>query len=367
MLFSMTQSAETFYAPIKIDKVKTLQPVHQEAKNGGDATTPTSQFKPIQNKEGASKIEQLYSKRANTKLKQFGYELFGVPNDNLRSVLEIAGKKSSSLTPGLDEDHFVLSSGDTLAVLFTEKHSNRSKYEINAQGLLIIPGLPPIPASGRTLGQVRISIEAAAKNLQNAKPDVSLAHVRQIGVLVLGHTQKPGRHTLTVFHTVLDALMQAGGIKKTGSLRQIKLVRGGRSIPIDLYALLLNGSNNIDMQLRDGDRIIVPSIGPTVAIAGEVKRPGIYETLPQKPEFQNQTEKLSEKLTLKEMLSLAGGANSKDKYRFIKLKAPAASQEIAKDLSSSLNPNFEKESILIVAKDRDKRARSNRLVFSSQR
>ena len=78
---------------------------------------------------------------------------------------------------------------------------------------------------------------------------------------------------------MVDALIEAGGIAKDGSLRQIRLVRGGGSTAIDLYALLLHGSG-LDLQLQDGDRILVPPLGPTMAVAGKTKRPGIYELLP---------------------------------------------------------------------------------------
>ena len=70
---------------------------------------------------------------------------------------------------------------------------------------------------------------SAAGNLYNTNAYIALSSIRQIGVLVVGHVQKPGRQNLNVFHTALDALMAAGGVKKTGSLRQIKLVRNGRS------------------------------------------------------------------------------------------------------------------------------------------
>ena len=53
-------------------------------------------------------------------------------------------------------------------------------------------------------------------------------------------------------------------------------MRGGATIVVDLYGLLGIGAPP-SIRLRDGDRIIVPVIGDTVAIAGNVARPGIYE------------------------------------------------------------------------------------------
>lgn len=69
---------------------------------------------------------------------------------------------------------------------------------------------------------------------------------RQIEHLVIGDVEKPGRKTLTPFHSVLDALIEAEGIKRSGSLRRIKLVRGGRSEFVDLYHMLMQGGSSAD-------------------------------------------------------------------------------------------------------------------------
>jgi protein involved in polysaccharide export with SLBB domain len=81
---------------------------------------------------------------------------------------------------------------------------------------------------------------------------------------------------LTALSDVSAALGQAGGVRRSGSLRNVRIVRDGGSINVDLYGLLGIGSPP-SVRLRDGDRIIVPVIGDTVAIAGSVSRPGIYE------------------------------------------------------------------------------------------
>ncbi|MEZ5814470.1 MAG: SLBB domain-containing protein [Alphaproteobacteria bacterium] len=317
---------------------------------------PLIQSLPSQKPPTPSALENMYSNRIVDELEQFGYDMFGVPSDALRPALEQAASAAPSIPSGAVQDHFVLSSGDELEVFFTGQRTDRGTYKINSQGLLVIPDLPPIPAAGRTIGQVRISIEAAAANWHNTQAYVSLASVRQINVLVVGHAKQPGRQTLTVFHTVLDALMEAGGIQKTGSLRQIKLVRDGRSTQIDLYALLLYGSTHIDMQLRDGDRIIVPSIGPTLAIAGEVKRPGIYEVLPTVRGMRHQPENRSEKLTLNEMLELGGSVLAPGKNRFIKLGVTPNGQEIVEDITDPFKPTFNDGSILMISKGSEKRA-----------
>lgn len=229
--------------------------------------------------EQLSALETMYSTRAGQKLQQFGYDLFAVPGPEIRKQLDKAATFSPRMPEGEARDEFLLHAGDELEIAFTGQRTDHGLYKITPEGLLSIPGLPPIPAEGRAIGQVRLSVKAAARTLHNTDAELSLSSVRQIGVLVTGHVQRPGRQNLTIFHTVVDALIEAGGIAKNGSLRQIRLVRNGASTAIDLYALLLHGSG-LDLQLQDGDRILVPPLGPTMAVAGKAKRPGIYELLP---------------------------------------------------------------------------------------
>jgi protein involved in polysaccharide export with SLBB domain len=293
-----------------------------------------------------SPLEKMYTQRAGETLQQYGYDMFGVPDPTLQKQLDAAATQRPETLPpmGAVQDDFILGSGDELEVVFTGQRTDRGVYKVNAQGLVLVEDLPPIPAAGRSIGQVRISIAAAAQNLYNTQAYVSLATVRQIGVLVVGHVKKPGRRTMTVFHTVLDALMESGGIGKTGSLRQIKLVRGGKSTVVDIYDLLLNGNAGLDLGLRDGDRIIVPAIGPTLAVAGEAKRPGIFELRP------------GEVLNLNQVMELAGGVLSPGKNRFLKLSITGQGREQAQEIRQDGPAAFGDGTMLVIARGTEKRA-----------
>ena len=320
---------------------------------------------PVKTAQKPSSIESMYASRIAQPLEQFGYDLFGIPSSETQNALSNAAQNTAP--SAAVQDSFILGSGDELDITFTGQRNDRSRHKIDSNGLLIIPDLPPIPAAGRTIGQVRLSIEAAAQQLHNTDAFVSLSSVRQINALVIGNVKRPGRKTLTVFHTVLDALMDSGGINKTGSLRQIKLIRDGRSTYIDLYALLLHGQSAIDLRLQDGDRIIVPSIGPTVAVGGEVKRPAIFEILPSRRGMHHQSAQNSEKLTLNEMLELAGGLMAPGQNRTLKLGLTDSGQEHVEDITDAFTPTFNDGSILIVSKGSAKREGMVELIGHTRR
>lgn len=287
-----------------------------------------------------SAIEDMYSARAGETLEQFGYDIFSHSQ-----------QESPASTPpmGAVQDDFILGTGDEVQITFTGQRTDQRNYRINSEGLLIIPDMPPLSAAGRTIGDIRAEIDSALSSLHNTRAYISLTAVRQIGILVMGHVNMPGRQNLTVFHTALDALNAAGGIKKTGTMRTVRLIRQGRTEIIDIYDLLQQGESAADTQLRDGDRIIVPPIGPTIAASGDVKHPGIFEIRAKK-------EDRAENLNLEEVLSLSGGILTAGQNRLIHLALDDQGRENATEIKKQQERIFSDGSMLMVRKTQESRA-----------
>lgn len=133
-----------------------------------------------------SPIEASYASRIVDELEQFGYDLFGVPLPETRQILRDQQRDhENSLPPltsavpmGAAQEEFVLQSGDALEIIFSGQRSDRDTYSVSNEGLILIEDFPPIPAAGRTIGQVRLSIDNAAQNLHNTQAHLSLAAVR---------------------------------------------------------------------------------------------------------------------------------------------------------------------------------------------
>lgn len=287
-----------------------------------------------------SLLEESYSRRAQQDLFQFGYEIFaGSETEGSQD------KDRYGLPAGAVQDDFLLSIGDKLEVVFRGQRESTDVYTVDNSGLLVIKDLPPVPAAGRTIGAVRHSLEAYAGRLHNTEVFVSLDQIRQIDVLVVGHVKNPGRKTLTVFHSVLDALLESGGVEKTGSLRNIQVIRHGDRLYVDLYNLFLNRGRDIDLRLMDGDKIMVPPIGATVAVSGGVKRPGIFEL-----------ESESDKPTVEALLDMAGGFLTPGDNRVLRLGLGHDGQESVVEVTNAMNAGFPQGSILMVETAQEKRA-----------
>ena len=216
--------------------------------------------------ERFSHLERDYCSRTSEYLVQFGYDLFDAD-----AVQENVGS-------GAIANDYVLGIGDELVITFQGADSRTETIKIDREGRVILSNLPPIPGAGRTFGEFRRDLERrTAASFIGTQVFVSLGNVRQVAVRVIGEVRLPGQHRLTGLSSLLDALSLAGGIKKTGSLRRIQVVRAEKAFWIDLYDLFLGAVGGHGLALADGDTIVVPPLGPTIAIAGKVKRPGVYE------------------------------------------------------------------------------------------
>ena len=111
--------------------------------------------------------------------------------------------------------------------------------------------------------------------------DISIGKLKSINVTFLGETMAPGIHAIHPYSTIITALMQTGGINKIGSLRNIQMIRKGKTkTTLDIYDYFLKGNAESDIRLIDGDILFIPVRQSTIVISGQVLRPGIYEILP---------------------------------------------------------------------------------------
>ncbi len=217
----------------------------------------------------ASPLELDYSHRAGQIMVQYGYDLF-------RGFRPSTGQTLA----GAVSDDYLLGVGDTVVVTLRGQVSKSLSLRVDRNGQVVLPDLAPIAAAGRRFGDWRADVLARVQAAYvNTEAFVSLGAVRQLSIAVLGEVVNPGMVNLGGFATVLDALALAGGIEKTGTLRHIQITHAdGTRTTLDLYSVI--GTSNGPAQslaLRDGDRIEVGAIGPTIAVAGSVVRPGIYE------------------------------------------------------------------------------------------
>ena len=99
-----------------------------------------------------------------------------------------------------------------------------------------------------------------------------------VSVFVSGNVNKPGLYKGVSSDSLLQFIDKAGGINpQYGSFRKITILRNNKPYrQIDLYDFMVNGK--IEMfALKNGDVILVDSVGAYISANGEVMRPFRFE------------------------------------------------------------------------------------------
>lgn len=201
-------------------------------------------------------------------LKPFGYDLFNESPSTFAPVTDVPVPSD-----------YIVGAGDELMVQLYGSQNRSFRLTVGRDGFVSFPELGPISVAGKSFNAVRADLESrVARQMIGVRASVSMGDTRSIRVFVLGEAIRPGSYTVSGLSSITTALYASGGIKATGSLRDIQLKRQGAVIRrLDLYDLLLRGDTSNDAKLLQGDVIFIPPVGTTVAIDGEVKRPAIYE------------------------------------------------------------------------------------------
>jgi protein involved in polysaccharide export with SLBB domain len=217
-------------------------------------------------------------------------ERFGL--NILTSGAREAGAISMDLPVGPD---YVVGPGDGLAIDLWGSVSQRFQRTVDREGRISVPEAGPVLVSGKTLGDVQLTLQEILRNQFRAvSTNVSLSRLRTIRVYVVGEVVEPGAYDLSSLSSAINVLVAAGGVTERGSLRTIKHYRGKQLIEvIDAYDLLLRGVGLDQKRFESGDSLLVPPVGAQVRIEGMVRRPAVYE--------------LRGGMNLEEALDLAGG------------------------------------------------------------
>jgi len=241
------------------------------------------------------KLEEMKKLFEGLKPKIFGEDLFKNENLTFEPNLRMATPKSYVIGP--DDELLIDLSGDNEAN-YKLKVSPDGTIRLQYVGLISVGGLTIEQATSK----IRSSMASTYPSLRSGRTSVSvtLGNIRSIKVTVIGEVVKPGSYTVPSLFTVFNALYESGGPNRNGSFRKIQVVRNNKVVStIDVYDFLLNGIQLNNIRLQDQDVINVPVYQTRVEMAGEVKRPALYEAL--------NTE------TLEDMVRFAGGF-SNDAY-----------------------------------------------------
>jgi len=214
-----------------------------------------------------------------------GFALFG--SDFFRYQPGLFSQSSFAPIP----EDYLISIGDEVVIDVWGEVEFRLQRIVDRDGTILLPKGGKILCSGRTLADIKETVrERLSRSYSGISKDpdqgttfvdVTLGKLRGIRVFVVGEAVQPGAYELSSVASIFTALYAAGGPASSGSMRDVRLVRGNQVVGhLDVYAYLLSGDRSGDLLLREYDTVFIPARGKTVVLTGAVRRPGTYELKP---------------------------------------------------------------------------------------
>ena len=206
----------------------------------------------------------------------FGRNIFNTRNLTFEPSVNIATPLNYRLGPG-----------DEVIIDIWGASQNTIRQQISPDGTINIQKIGPVNLNGLTIAEANDYLKKTLNKIYNGLNNtndptsdirLTLGSIRTIQINVMGEVVQPGTYSLSSFSTVFHALYRAGGVSDIGSLRNVQLVRNGRTIAtIDVYQFIMKGNIQDDIRLQEGDVVIVPAYDILVKVDGKVKRPMRFE------------------------------------------------------------------------------------------
>ncbi len=183
----------------------------------------------------------------------------------------------------VDED-YPIGLGDEIIITVWGEVELRHDLTVDRTGQVFIDNVGLVKLAGLTLKQAkkrlfnRMGKSYSSLLKKKAFLDVSLGKLRSIRLYVIGDVRSPGVFTVPALSSPLQMLFYAGGLQKTASLRNIKVVRNDHVVAtLDFYQFLKKGKEFSNVRLQTHDVILVPTATKRVTLTGAVRKPAIFE------------------------------------------------------------------------------------------
>lgn len=207
-------------------------------------------------------------------ISHFGYNYF-----SLRDSIQFIDNANVS-------SNYILGYGDEVIISIWGQAEQHERITLDRDGTVFVKNVGLLYLGGKTQKQAKSYIFdrfSKVYSTLNSNPQLtflefSVGKIKNINISVSGHVQYPGNYVVNPSISIPNMLILAGGINITGTLRNILLQRDGAFVDtLDLYPLITGVGLLEQRSIIEGDIIVVPPRGETVAVTGEVLNSAYFE------------------------------------------------------------------------------------------
>ena len=233
---------------VKVDQIRRVKAQYekQQRQVASDATTGSSNDKTIRLRQ-SSNAEQTSQEIlpmeivGDAPLSEMDRALavqdsLNVSLQNTKKVFgrDIFNNRALSFEPAMNiatPQNYLVGPGDQIIVDVYGASQRTVSETVSPDGTITIPGYGPIQLAGLSVSAAKEKLRSTlGSRYSSSRINMTVGQTRSILINVMGEVKVPGTYTLSAFATVFHALYMAGGINDLGTLRNIKVFRGGHQI-----------------------------------------------------------------------------------------------------------------------------------------
>ena len=152
---------------------------------------------------------------------------------------------------------FKLGPGDEIILSLWGETNSRENFVINKEGLIYYENIGFLNLYNKTLKQAELVLVEELSRVYSTLKDkdtptqlmLELGKLKSINVYFSGQVETPGVNLIHPFSDIFLAIVQAGGVKQEGSLRQVQLIRNNKVIStVDFYSFFTDGKNDFSVE-----------------------------------------------------------------------------------------------------------------------
>ena len=185
-----------------------------------------------------------------------------------------------------DED-YKIGTDDILHIIVWDNKDLEQTVMVRPDGKISFPLAGEIKAQDLTVPQLaEVITQRLSAAVKNPNVSVMVKEIRSFRVHMVGRIVRPGVYPIKAGSPLLQALTLAGGPAQGADLPAAYIIRGDKTIPVDLEKLIQNADLSKNIKLEREDTIVVPDIvvgsNPQeigerrIYLLGKVAKPGVY-------------------------------------------------------------------------------------------
>jgi len=184
----------------------------------------------------------------------------GQASDPVKMGAAPGGDQAVGAAP-VDRKSYTIGAEDVLQIVVWGNREISGNYTVRPDGMISVPLIKEIQASGKTPGQLEETIAQALKDRKmvidpNVTVSVGAVHSRKY--YIQGEVNKPGAYDLAVPTTILEGLVNAGGFRDFAKRSKIRILRGSKELKFNYDQVIHAKHLEQNIMLEPGDQIIVP-------------------------------------------------------------------------------------------------------------